>query len=77
MSETAKCPKCDAPEETIHHFLFECPAYDRPRWKHMDLPLGYSARDRRTLLSDPEAMKHLFRFVRATKRLKTHFGDIL
>jgi hypothetical protein len=30
-SQRRRCPCCDAADETTHHFLFACPAYDARR----------------------------------------------
>ena len=28
---TPECRKCKAPEETVYHILYECPAFDQTR----------------------------------------------
>jgi hypothetical protein len=39
--------------ETVTHFLFECPAFDYER-HNLDRKLGWSSRDFKTILSEPD-----------------------
>ncbi|KAH7915762.1 hypothetical protein BJ138DRAFT_1238184, partial [Hygrophoropsis aurantiaca] len=70
-----RCPHCNLREEIVHHFLLTCPAFIQqhnallraiPRQKH-NLP---------SLLNDPKCITHLFKYIAATERFKTVFGDV-
>lgn len=69
------CPHCNDKEETIHHYLIECPAYDAERMqmqaacKNYDLPM-------KILLSTVEGMKATITFVQRTKRFNNPFGNL-
>ncbi|KAG2129734.1 hypothetical protein DEU56DRAFT_741184 [Suillus clintonianus] len=74
-SESPHCPTCPGTNETIHHFIFECPQYQRER--HI-----YANATRRNalsithLLSSEKATPHLLRYINSTGRLKPTFGEI-
>ncbi|KIK33071.1 hypothetical protein CY34DRAFT_100305 [Suillus luteus UH-Slu-Lm8-n1] len=75
-SITPNCPICADSEETIHHFLFVCPQYDRERFV-LSRKLGRKASSLPFLLTDPSAMEHFLRYVNSTGRLKSSFGEVL
>ena len=76
-------PRCNAcylttqrhKDETIRHYLFECPEY---RWERadMDKALGRNSRDMRILLSNEKNVKVLLKYIGKTKRLKTTPGEV-
>ncbi|KAG3230000.1 hypothetical protein P692DRAFT_20702692, partial [Suillus brevipes Sb2] len=74
-SETPNCPICTNTEESIHHFLFECPQYDRERFI-LQRKLGRKATSLPYLLTNPKAVEHFLRYVNSTGRLKNTFGDV-
>ena len=69
------CPACEDAHETIHHFLLSCPVYER---HHRDLffKLRRGSRSLATLLSNPKAIKHTFKFIGKTGRFKLTHGDL-
>ncbi|KLO14092.1 hypothetical protein SCHPADRAFT_889563 [Schizopora paradoxa] len=72
-SLTPDCPHCEGVTETVAHFLMACPRYERER-------AGLQRRARRPdsvaeLLTNPDAFRRVLRFVDASKRLSTIFGD--
>lgn len=74
-SATPNCPICPHTEESIHHFLFDCPQYDRERFI-LHQKLGRKSTSLPFLLTDPTAMEHFLRYVNSTGRLKPTFGDV-
>jgi hypothetical protein len=75
-SDTPRCPHCPLTDESVHHFLFDCPHYQRER--HIIVcALGRLASSLPHLLAEAEATPHLTRYVNATRRLKTTLGEIL
>ncbi|KAI5982962.1 hypothetical protein EDD15DRAFT_2179812, partial [Pisolithus albus] len=75
-SDTPMCLQCgEGTLENVHHFLFQCPRYDRERHK-LFLALGRKATSTNFLLNDSSAQNHLRKYVNATKRLKDTFGEV-
>ncbi|KAG2054976.1 hypothetical protein BDR06DRAFT_854450, partial [Suillus hirtellus] len=74
-TESPHCPHCLQTEETIHHFLFECPQYIAARHV-MSRALGRKSTSLSHVLSDSDAITHLVRYVNQTHRLKSTLGDI-
>lgn len=60
--------------ETVIHFIFECPSYDYERHA-LDSKLGRSSRDLKTILSNPDNIRVLLKYIGSTKRLKD-LGDV-
>ncbi|KAJ8588030.1 hypothetical protein M405DRAFT_740973, partial [Rhizopogon salebrosus TDB-379] len=75
-SDTPRCPHCPLINESVHHFLFECPRYQRAR-HIIACALGRQATSLPYLLAEAEATPHLTRYVNATRRLKSTLGEIL
>ncbi|KII84396.1 hypothetical protein PLICRDRAFT_66227, partial [Plicaturopsis crispa FD-325 SS-3] len=74
-AESPLCPACHQREETVHHFLVTCPAWDAQRHAlKQALPWGERALTMRGLLSQPKSLEHLLRFVGNTGRLRAQFG---
>jgi ribonuclease HI len=69
------CPACHNTEETVHHFLIQCPEYKTQR-QQLEKKLKRGAKSMRTLLSKPKALPPLFRFINETKRLTSTFGNV-
>jgi len=71
-AESGDCPHCVGQEETVTHFLLECPHYAMER--------RAMQRNHRTsrslveLLTNPDSFKKVAHFVDATQRLQAVFG---
>jgi hypothetical protein len=63
------CNQCQSAQETVHHYLFRCPAFKEQR-KIMKERLKRGANSIRMLLGGHKAMKHLFRYILDTKRFE-------
>jgi hypothetical protein len=73
-SETPSCPHCQGiTVETVKHFLLDCPQYVQERHK-LRIKLRRNASSLSFLLSSPEAVLPLLKFVHATGRFKTFFS---
>jgi len=77
-ADTPNCPNCVHPpaEETVHHYLFECPAYINERWA-MTLKLGRNAKSMEYIMNNKDALHELLKYMGKTKRLKELFGDVI
>ncbi|OJA12401.1 hypothetical protein AZE42_10040 [Rhizopogon vesiculosus] len=75
-TNSPRCPHCPMTNESIHHYLFDCPHYQRER-HILACTLGRQATFLPYLLADAEATPHLTRYVNATRRLKSMLGEIL
>ncbi|OCH84475.1 hypothetical protein OBBRIDRAFT_710883, partial [Obba rivulosa] len=62
-----RCPRCDAPRESVVHFLLVCPAYRHHRHR-LVCKLGRQATSLRGLLSSPRSLKPLFTYIQDTGR---------
>ena len=74
-SETPHCPTCPGRNETIHHFLFDCPQYAHER-HIMSNALRRKASSIEYILTADKATKPLMRFINSTGRLRPTFGEI-
>jgi hypothetical protein len=76
-AETPRCLACgDREEETVRHFLLECPAYEEAR-RELRGTLGHcKAGSIRFLLSDKTALEPLYKYVDRTKRFHDMLGTI-
>lgn len=71
-SETPSCPHCGGlTVETVRHYLLECPHYQFERHCHFRRKLKRKAESLSHILSSPDALLHLIRYIHATKRFKT------
>jgi ribonuclease HI len=69
------CPACEDAHETVHHFLLSCPVYERHR-RDLFFNLHRGSRSLATLLSNPKAIKHTFKFIGKTGRFKLTHGNL-
>ncbi|KAG2343437.1 hypothetical protein BDR05DRAFT_884353, partial [Suillus weaverae] len=69
------CSSCQEHEETVHHYLFTCPTYDRQR-NIMRAELGPKVHQMKHLLNDDKCIKALFKFITHTCRLVSTFRDV-
>ncbi|TFY52504.1 hypothetical protein EVJ58_g9980 [Rhodofomes roseus] len=74
-ADSPSCPNCNMAQETVYHFLMECPAYDDHRAR-LALDAGPAARSIRHLLTTPKLMGALFRYIHATGRFTTTYGSL-
>jgi ribonuclease HI len=74
-SDTPLCPCCRRHNETVTHYLLHCPAHHEARTAFTDR-VGPDARNIKKILSKPEFVPYLFRYVAATERFRKVFGDI-
>ncbi|KAF8065221.1 hypothetical protein FPV67DRAFT_1418969, partial [Lyophyllum atratum] len=71
-SETPSCPHCQGlTVETVRHYLIVCPHYQNERHRHLRQKLQRKAESLSFLLTSPDALKHVIRFIHATKRFKS------
>jgi ribonuclease HI len=76
---TKECANCrtilqDGPEETVTHFIFECPTYNQVR-QNLDAALGRNARDLKEILSDLDQTRELLKYIGQTRRFQS-IGDV-
>ena len=69
------CPHCRQGEESVHHFLFECAAWQRERW-HMSNKLGRAAKEANSVMNTPKGIAELMKYVSHTGRFKDVFGEL-
>ncbi|OAX30664.1 hypothetical protein K503DRAFT_704974, partial [Rhizopogon vinicolor AM-OR11-026] len=75
-SDSPRCPHCPLFNESVHHFLFDCPHYQR-ECHILACTLSRQATSLPYLLTEAEATPHLTRYVNAMRRLKSTLGEIL
>ena len=73
---TPTCTACGQADETVHHYLHRCRAYNRQRDK-LQRALRRGAKCNRTLLASPKAMPALFKYIHDTQRFTRSFGNVL
>jgi hypothetical protein len=73
--DSPTCPQCRTAQESVHHYLFRCPAFSEQR-KKMEKKLKRGARSIKTLLGGHKATKHLFRYIHDTRRFEKTHGDL-
>ena len=66
-ADSLTCPACQLAEETVHHYLMTCPAYNG-HWRRLESRLRRAAKSIRVLLANPKAFQDLFRYIRDTRR---------
>lgn len=75
-SDTPLCLQCGGTTpENVHHFLFQCPRYNRERHILMRT-LRRKATSLPYLLANEEAQVEVIRYVNTTKRLSLTFGVV-
>ena len=72
--KSPRCPACISDDESVHNYLLMCPAYAIQR-RRTERALRRSTRSINTLLSNPKAFPHIFKFVSDTRRFQTTFWD--
>ena len=74
-ADSPLCPSCQVAEESVHHFLFECPAYRNER-HILAQALGRKATSLKFLLNHKKGTKELLKYIGRTGRLRRSFGDV-
>ena len=74
-TDSPSCPTCGHPRETVAHFLLDCITYgnERARLTHA---LGPTAHSLQALLTEPKAVRHLFRYIHDTRCLAATYDDL-
>ncbi|KAI0026455.1 hypothetical protein K488DRAFT_66613 [Vararia minispora EC-137] len=68
-AETPLCPGCLDGDETVQHFIYECPEYDQAR-QALRRAAGRAFYSMAYLLSDKKGTRHFLQFLRATGRIQ-------
>lgn len=77
QSESPACPNCDYPNETPFHYVMHCPAYETQRKVMLRATHSKDGRATfQTLITTADQIPHLFRFIAATKRFESTWGNI-
>ena len=75
-SNTPNCLQCDKETpESVHHFLFDCPRYERER-HILRCRLGRAAVSTADLLGSAEAVTDTLKFVKETGRFAQKQGEV-
>lgn len=69
------CPGCNIENESVRHFVLECPAYTRER-EYLEIADARLSRSLPMLLNHDRMILHLFRYIAATERLSAVFGNV-
>ena len=66
---STRCPACGAEEETIDHFLLDCPNYAYERWalNRQAIKIGKQL-TRETIMGEQGMLEALARYIEATHR---------
>jgi hypothetical protein len=76
-SDTPGCSACgDREEETVRHFLLECPAFEDARRRLRDKLGPRKSSNLKFLLNNAKALSHLYTYVDQTKRFHGLLGTI-
>ena len=70
-ADSPLCEMCGHKEETVHHFLFDCPAHDHARFK-LGHKLGRLSKSIRCVLGSHKALEPLLLYIHETGRLCGH-----
>jgi len=74
--ESPECEHCErGEEETIRHYLFECPAWNTAR-RQLVQAVGRQAESLSHLLNDKNALHSLMRYINSTGRFRKTYGNL-
>ncbi|SJL06791.1 uncharacterized protein ARMOST_10133 [Armillaria ostoyae] len=73
--ESPACPKCSYPNESVHHYLIRCPAYQNER-EMLQRSIGAqgTAVTTKHILARRENIPHLVQYLNSTRRFEPTFG---
>ena len=74
-ADSPVCPCCNMHEENVNHYLLFCPAHGAAR-SAMHHEGGVDTQHAAKLLSQPTLLKHLFRYIARSARLRSVYGEI-
>jgi len=72
-AESSTCALCNQEEETVHHYLFECPAWRHKRWM-LAMKMGQDSKSLTHLLNSSKGVEQLTKFTGSTERFKHRGG---
>lgn len=73
--ESPYCPICPDTNETIHHYLFDCPQYRRERHVFANA-VRRNATSIAHILTSADALPHFIKYINSTGRFKPTFGEL-
>ena len=73
--ESPTCPLCWTADETIHHYLLDCPGFVYERHS-LARATGRNSKSIRHLLGNWHAYKSVLTYVHATECFKNTYGDL-
>ncbi len=73
--DSPACPACKGSDESVHHYLFDCPSHAYAR-HGLARTLGKHSKSLKHVLGNERAFKTVLKFVRETGRLKDVYGDL-
>jgi ribonuclease HI len=68
-ADSPTCPTCGQDDETVHHYLFDCPTWKHERWS-MGRTMGRDSKSARRILNSQRGIKATLKFVGQTKRFQ-------
>lgn len=74
-AESPVCPACQLADETVHHYLFDCPGFTYERHT-LARAMGRNSKSIRHLLGNWRAFKAVLAYVHATGRFRGIYGDL-
>ncbi|OAX40586.1 hypothetical protein K503DRAFT_666825, partial [Rhizopogon vinicolor AM-OR11-026] len=74
-SDTARCPKCQERDKTVHHFLLAYPAYKRQR-NVLKTEIGPRSPHLNFLLNYHKGIRVRLDYITCTRRLEETFGEV-
>jgi hypothetical protein len=74
-SHTARCLQCNAHQESVKHFILECPKYSRQR-AALRKEAGRQASQLQQLLNNGNCIRPLIRYIACTRKLEHTFCDV-
>ena len=72
-ADTLTCQQCQEKDKSVHHYLFQCPAY-KGLQDHLMQTLWWSGKSTRTLLTKWKTLLALFRYTNETRRFRNMHG---
>ena len=67
--DNPRCPACGHPEETVEHYLIQCPKYVHKRWPLRNRFRGGIPKLSK-LLTNPKLLVPIANFIEATQQFK-------